>query len=108
MAAAISFSAATSSGSLMLAGAGVACPLSAEPGEGRPDAALRINARIKERGMENGLICYPMGGIVDGKSGDHVMLAPPYIINESHIAEIMDKLGRTVDSVLREALVKAA
>ena len=72
------------------------------------DPALRINARIKERGMENGLICYPMGGIVDGKSGDHVMLAPPYIINESHIAEIMDKLGRTVDSVLREALVKAA
>jgi adenosylmethionine-8-amino-7-oxononanoate aminotransferase len=72
------------------------------------DPALKINARIKARGMENGLICYPMGGIVDGKSGDHVMLAPPFIINESHIAEIMDKLGRTVDSVLREVLVKAA
>ena len=72
------------------------------------DPALKINARIKERAMENGLICYPMGGIVDGKSGDHVMLAPPFIINEAHVAEIIDKLGRTVDSVLREALVRAA
>ena len=58
--------------------------------------------------MQNGLICYPMGGIVDGKSGDHVMVAPPFIINDSHIAEIIDKLGRTVDSVLREVMVKAA
>lgn len=72
------------------------------------DPALKLHARIKERGMENGLICYPMGGIVDGKSGDHVMLAPPFIIDASHIAEIIDKLGRTVDSVLREVLVKAA
>ncbi len=72
------------------------------------DPALRINARIKERGMENGLICYPMGGIVEGRSGDHVMLAPPFIIDETHVAEIVDKLGRTVDSVLREALVRAA
>ena len=72
------------------------------------DPALKINARIKDAGMENGLICYPAGGIVDGKSGDHVMLAPPFIVNASHIAEIVDKLGRTVDAVLRDVLVKAA
>jgi len=72
------------------------------------DPALKINAKIKDAGMDNGLICYPAGGIVDGKSGDHVMLAPPFIINASHIAEIVDKLGRTVDTVLRDVLVKAA
>ena len=72
------------------------------------DAALKINARIKDIGMENGLICYPAGGLVDGKSGDHAMIAPAYIVNESHIAEIVDKLGRTVDAVLRDVLVKAA
>jgi adenosylmethionine-8-amino-7-oxononanoate aminotransferase len=72
------------------------------------DPALKINAKIKDTGMQNGLICYPAGGIVDGKSGDHVMLAPPFIVNASHIAEIVDKLGRTVDAVLREASAKAA
>jgi adenosylmethionine-8-amino-7-oxononanoate aminotransferase len=72
------------------------------------DPALKINARIKDVGMENGLICYPAGGLVDGKSGDHVMLAPPFIVDASHIAEIVDKLSRTVDAVLRDVLVKAA
>jgi len=72
------------------------------------DPALKVNARIKDVGMENGLICYPAGGLVDGKSGDHAMIAPAYIVNASHIAEIVDKLGRTVDAVLRDAMVKAA
>jgi len=72
------------------------------------DPALKINARVKDVGMENGLICYPAGGLVDGKSGDHVMLAPPFIVDASHIAEIVDKLGRTVDAVLREVPAKAA
>jgi adenosylmethionine-8-amino-7-oxononanoate aminotransferase len=72
------------------------------------DPALKINARIKEVGMEHGLICYPAGGLVDGKSGDHAMIAPPFIVDASHIAEIVDKLGRTVDAVLKDVLVKAA
>ena len=72
------------------------------------DPAFKISGRMKERAMANGLICYPMGGIVDGKRGDHVMLAPPFIATESHIAEIIDKLGRTVDDVIAEVLPKAA
>ena len=72
------------------------------------DPALKINAKIKDVGMENGLICYPAGGLVDGKSGDHVMLATPFIIDASHVDEIVDKLGRTVDTVLRDVMVQAA
>ena len=72
------------------------------------DPTLKVSARVKDVGMENGLICYPAGGIVDGKVGDHAMIAPAYIVNETHIAEIVDKLGRTVDAVLREAVAKAA
>jgi adenosylmethionine-8-amino-7-oxononanoate aminotransferase len=72
------------------------------------EPALKINARIKDVGMENGLICYPAGGLVDGKSGDHVMIAPPYIVTAAHIGEIVDKLARTVDAVLRDVMVKAA
>ncbi len=72
------------------------------------DPALRINAKIKDAGLHNGLICYPAGGLVDGRRGDHVMLAPPFIVDATHIAEIVDKLGRTVDAVMRDAPAKAA
>ena len=58
--------------------------------------------------MEHGLICYPAGGLIEGTSGDHVMIAPPFIVEATHIAEIVDKLGLTVDAVLRDALKKAA
>ncbi len=72
------------------------------------DAALKVSAKIKDAGMDNGLICYPGGGIIDGKSGDHAMIAPPYIVDAEHIEEIVDKLGRTVDAVMREVNIKAA
>ena len=45
-------------------------------------------------------MCYPGGGTADGKRGAHVLLAPPYIIDETHVAEIVDKLGGAVDEAL--------
>ena len=53
--------------------------------------------------MERGLICYPAGGTADGVRGDHVLLAPPFIVEEAHVAEIVDKLGGAVDAALGEA-----
>lgn len=67
------------------------------------DPALKIHARIKREAFERGLICYPMGGTVDGKHGDHVMLAPPYIINAEHRAEMVDKLSQAIDAALAGA-----
>jgi len=64
------------------------------------DPALKLNARIKARAMEHGLICYPGGGTVDGKRGDHVLLAPPFIVTEAHVAEMVDKLGAAIDAAL--------
>lgn len=52
-----------------------------------------INKKIKSAAFEAGLICYPMGGTIDGVNGDHVLLAPPFILDDSHIAEITDKLS---------------
>src|SRR5581483_8758876 len=49
------------------------------------DPARKLNARIKARAFELGLGCYPMGGTVDGRIGDHVLLAPPYITSEDEI-----------------------
>jgi adenosylmethionine-8-amino-7-oxononanoate aminotransferase len=63
-------------------------------------AAAKLAERIRVRGMENGLICYPMGGVVDGRSGDNVMLAPPFIFEEKHVFELVEKLGRTFEDVL--------
>jgi len=52
--------------------------------------------------MENGLICYPMGGNVDGVAGDTVILAPPYNASASELDEIVDKLDRSVRQALRD------
>ena len=64
------------------------------------DAALNLTERIRLRAMENGLICYPMGGIVDGKRGENVMIAPPFIIEEEHVFELVDKLNKTLEETL--------
>ena len=67
------------------------------------DPARRLNARVKAIAMEEGLICYPMGGTIDGRRGDHVLLAPPFIIANGEIDELVDKLARSVDRAIGEA-----
>ena len=67
------------------------------------DPALKINARIKAEAMKLGLLCYPMGGTLDGVRGDHVLIAPPYIVSEAQLDELADKLGRAVDAAFRQA-----
>ena len=62
----------------------------------------KLNARVKRLAMEEGLICYPMGGTIDGVQGDHVLLAPPFIVDAGEIEEAVDKLGRAVDRALGE------
>ncbi len=64
------------------------------------DPARRLHARIKAEAMARGLMCYPMGGTVDGVHGDHVLLAPPYIIDEPEIGQLVDRLGQAVDAAL--------
>ncbi|WP_022964121.1 aspartate aminotransferase family protein [Halopseudomonas pelagia] len=64
------------------------------------DPALKLNVRIKQAAMEQGLMCYPMAGTVDGQEGDHILLAPPFILEETHLDEIVQKLEIAVHSVL--------
>jgi adenosylmethionine-8-amino-7-oxononanoate aminotransferase len=65
------------------------------------DPALKLHQRIKAAAFEGGLACYPMGGTVDGRIGDHVLLAPPYIATSENIDMIVDRLGHAVDSALK-------
>jgi adenosylmethionine-8-amino-7-oxononanoate aminotransferase len=65
------------------------------------DPSLKLNQKIKAAAFEAGLGCYPAGGTADGRNGDHVLLAPPYIATLDDIDEIVDRLGSAVDSALR-------
>ncbi|MCO7230973.1 MULTISPECIES: aspartate aminotransferase family protein [unclassified Cobetia] len=64
------------------------------------DPALKLHARLKKAAMAEGLMCYPMGGTLDGRRGDHILLAPPFILQESHLDELTAKLGRAIDTTL--------
>ncbi|MFC6689413.1 aspartate aminotransferase family protein [Jhaorihella thermophila] len=65
------------------------------------DPARRLAARIKSEAFNRGLICYPMSGTRDGRIGDHVLLAPPFIMTEDQIPEVTDKLTDAIDAALR-------
>jgi adenosylmethionine-8-amino-7-oxononanoate aminotransferase len=61
------------------------------------ESSLNINKRIKKNAMDLGLICYPMGGTVVGQHGDHVLIAPPFIINDDEIDELVTLLTHAID-----------
>ncbi|HYF60888.1 MAG TPA: aspartate aminotransferase family protein [Burkholderiaceae bacterium] len=65
------------------------------------DPGRRLHARVKQAALEAGLLCYPMGGTIDGRLGDHVLLAPPFIVEPVHVEELVEKL----DLALRQALI---
>lgn len=65
------------------------------------DPGLRLHARIKRAALQAGLLCYPMGGTVDGTQGDHVLLAPPFIVEEPQLDELVDKLARALNVAAR-------
>jgi len=67
------------------------------------DPSIKLHARVKKAAMAHGLMCYPMGGTVDGQRGDHILLAPPFIIDSSHVDEIVDKLALAIDSAIAGA-----
>lgn len=68
------------------------------------DPGLKLHARIKNHAMARHMMSYPMGGTADGKRGDHVLLAPPYIVTEEQVGEIVTRLKDSVDAALREVL----
>jgi len=67
------------------------------------DPDLRLHAAIKEQAMRCGLMVYPMGGTADGRRGDHILLAPPFIATEADLGEVVsrlqDALARALSSI---------
>lgn len=64
------------------------------------DPDLQLYARIKQAAMARGLLIYPGGGTIDGRQGDHVLLAPHYIVTDIEIDLIVSTLARTLDDVI--------
>lgn len=64
------------------------------------DPALRVYDRVKSAAFDLGLAIYPMGGTIDGRQGDHVIVAPPYIVSPAEIDTIVARLGDAVDTAL--------
>ncbi len=64
------------------------------------DPARKIHARIGADAYALGLACYPMGGTIDGRRGDHVLLAPPYNATAAEIGMIVERFGEAVDRAL--------
>jgi adenosylmethionine-8-amino-7-oxononanoate aminotransferase len=67
------------------------------------DPGRKLAARIRAEGMAQGLLCYPMGGTIDGKHGDHVLLAPPFIIGDGELDLLVERLRAAVDRATRAA-----
>jgi adenosylmethionine-8-amino-7-oxononanoate aminotransferase len=68
------------------------------------DPKLRMHARVKRKALQAGLMCYPMGGTLDGVQGDHLLLAPPFIIEEAQLDELVDKLGTAIATLEEQTI----
>lgn len=64
------------------------------------DPALKLHARIKREAMSLGLMVYPMSGTVDGRCGDHILLAPPFIASEDELTQIVERLAMAIHGVM--------
>ncbi len=64
------------------------------------DPGLKVNERVKREALARGMAIYPMGGTIDGRRGDHAVIAPPYIATASDIDTIVERLGDAVDAAV--------
>lgn len=71
------------------------------------DPAFKLHAKVKAQAIAHGLLCYPMGGTIDGLHGDHVLLAPPFISSEAELDQVVERLGDAIDKVLAQQPVAA-
>jgi len=66
------------------------------------DPSLALHLRIRRQSLDHGLICYPMGGNVDGTRGDTVILAPPYNATTDELEQIVERFAISVAAALAE------
>ncbi len=65
------------------------------------EPAFKVHAKVKKAAMDAGMLCYPMGGTIDGARGDHVLLAPPFIISDEELDLLIGRLTEAVNTVVQ-------
>jgi len=63
-------------------------------------AAARLARRLGDAAFERGLIIYPGQGTADGVNGDHALIAPPFIITDEQMDEVVAILAESLEAVL--------
>jgi adenosylmethionine-8-amino-7-oxononanoate aminotransferase len=63
---------------------------------------LKVSALIANRAFEMGLITYPGNGGADGIRGDHILIAPPFIITEDQIDFMVSTLDAAIGEITKE------
>lgn len=71
------------------------------------DTQLKVASKIKSQAMQCGLMCYPMAGTVDGQHGDHILLAPPFIVEDADIDVIVSRLSDALTRVYSDIVAAA-
>ena len=66
------------------------------------DPAHGLAMRLKDAGLAKGIAAYPCAGTIDGRLGEHLIVAPPYNVTPAQIDSIVERLGDTVDAALAE------
>ncbi|MCL2894407.1 aspartate aminotransferase family protein [Brenneria tiliae] len=67
------------------------------------DPAIKLHASIKRHCMAKGLLVYPMGGTVDGQYGDHILIAPPFIVTEQQLDFVVETLASVIQQEVHSA-----
>jgi adenosylmethionine-8-amino-7-oxononanoate aminotransferase len=63
-------------------------------------ASAHLSSRVFDMAFEEGMIVYAMSGCVDGIAGDHVMVAPPLVVEEEELDEIVSRLTAAIDAAV--------
>jgi len=66
---------------------------------------IQLASRLRKQTLDNGLICLPSSGTIDGINGDHVIVAPPYIVTNNELDEIVEKLVLSIDQVMSDVAI---
>jgi len=67
-----------------------------------------VAERVRRAALDQGLSIYPGTGSADGTRGDHILIAPPFIITESQVDELAEKLARALARVQADLTAPAA
>lgn len=61
--------------------------------------ALGVGSKVSAKALEHGMTSMGLGGTIEGKAGDHVSLAPSFILEDDDVQFIVDTLIKSVKDV---------